>query len=82
MKIAREYFGEGIAILHEYLYVLTYRKQTVLRFPLSAFAAGPEGLNAVKPEKFPFPAREGWGLTTDGCNLLATTGAAELLWID
>ena len=73
MPIAREYFGEGIVILHDYLYALTYRKRVVLRFPLAAFALG-AAPGGIQPESFPFPEAEGWGLTTDGCNLLATTG--------
>lgn len=68
VAIPSEIFSEGLALLGGKLYMLTYQSHVILEFDASSLAVG--------PTRHPFPYGEGWGLTTDGCDLLATTGSA------
>eukprot|EP00930_Biecheleria_cincta_P007280 TRINITY_DN108481_c0_g1_i1.p1 TRINITY_DN108481_c0_g1~~TRINITY_DN108481_c0_g1_i1.p1 ORF type:complete len:361 (+),score=43.86 TRINITY_DN108481_c0_g1_i1:20-1102(+) len=60
-----KYFGEGLTVLKDSLLVLTYQHHEMLEYDARS-------LELVRTH--PFPYGEGWGLTTDGCDLLATTG--------
>lgn len=64
--VPREFFGEGIALLGGALYLLTYQHSVVLEYDAATFK---------EKRRHQFPYGEGWGLTTDGCDLLATTGS-------
>ncbi|CAE7661477.1 QCT [Symbiodinium sp. CCMP2456] len=64
-----KYFGEGTVELGTSLFVLTYQHKVMLEYDR-------ETLTVTRVH--PFPYGEGWGLTTDGCDLLATTGAPYL----
>lgn len=64
-----KYFGEGTVELGTSLFVLTYQHKVMLEYDR-------ETLKVTRVH--PFPYGEGWGLTTDGCDLLATTGAPYL----
>jgi len=68
VKIPDGIFSEGLALLHGRLYMLTYKKHVVWEFDAHTLAR--------TPSQHPFPYGEGWGLTTDGCDLLATTGSS------
>jgi len=68
--VPREIFSEGLVMLKGHLYMLTYKSLQILEFD-------PHSLN-LAPVRHPFPYGEGWGLTTDGCDLLATTGSPYL----
>ena len=50
-------------------FVLTYQHKEMLEYD-------PETLKVTRIH--PFPYGEGWGLTTDGCDLIATTGSPYL----
>ena len=63
---------EGIAIVGDCLISLTYTSQTALRFSLPDLALVGE-----------FPYRgEGWGLTSDGLDLLMTNGGSSISRMD
>jgi len=68
----RKYFGEGSAILDGELYVLTWTNKVAFRYD----AATLEYKSTVG-----YP-REGWGLTTDGKQLIASDGSATLYFLD
>ncbi len=63
-------FGEGLAVLNETLYQLTWKAGRVYRYDLS----GKEPL-LLEPLR---NDREGWGLTTNGQHLIASDGSAFL----
>ena len=63
-------FGEGIAVLNDTLYQLTWKAGRVYRYDLS----GKEPL-LLEPLR---NDREGWGLTTNGQHLIASDGSAFL----
>jgi len=63
-------FGEGIAVLNDTLYQLTWKAGRVYRYDLSGKKPSP--LEPLRND------REGWGLTTDGHSLIASDGSAFL----
>ena len=67
------YFGEGICILQDKVYQLTYQNQEAFVYQFPSFnLAG----------KFKYGNKEGWGLTTDGTNLVMSDGTSQLSFID
>jgi glutamine cyclotransferase len=66
------YFGEGIAILNGKVFQLTWRnkKGFVYRFP-----------SFEKIGEFDYPG-EGWGLTTDGAQLIMSDGTDKITFLD
>lgn len=67
----RKYFGEGSVILDGVLYVLTWTNKV-------AFLYDPATLEYRRTVSYP---REGWGLTTDGKELIASDGSATLYFL-
>lgn len=68
-----KYFGEGITILNDKIYQLTYRAQKGFVYNLNDFAV---------IDSFTFKSKEGWGLTNDGKYLIMSNGTHELTWLD
>lgn len=68
-----KYFGEGIAILNNKLYQLTYENQTGFIYDATTF----KGMG-----QFTYRNKEGWGLTTDGTNLIMSDGTIDLTYLD
>lgn len=66
------YFGEGISIVNNKLYQLTWQKHKVFVYDLPS-------LNKVKEMTWPY---EGWGMTTDGKNLIISTGSSNLYYVN
>ena len=67
------YFGEGIAIVKDKLYQLTYKNQQGFIYDAATFK---------KLGDFKYANPEGWGLTTDGGSLIMSDGTAKLTWLD
>ena len=67
-----EYFGEGSVIFGSKLYLLTWESNR-------AFVYDPVTWQLESAWKYP---REGWGLTTDGKNLIASDGSSKLYFMD
>ena len=63
-------FGEGLAVLDNVLYQLTWKAGRVYRYDLSG--EEPSALEPLRNDG------EGWGLTTDGHSLIASDGSAFL----
>jgi len=68
-----KYFGEGITFLKDKVYQLTW--QTKVGFIYDAKSFKPLG-------QFPIPAKEGWGMTTDGTNLIISDGTSNISYVD
>ncbi len=68
-----KYFGEGIAILNDKIYQLTYKTKTGFVYDLKTFK---------KIQDFSFSNNEGWGLTTDGKSLIMSDGTYNLTYLD
>ncbi len=73
VRMPDRYFGEGITIMGEKIYQLTYKDQVGFVYNLSDFAV---------IDSFRFESKEGWGLTNDGKNLIMSDGTGTLTFID
>ena len=67
------YFGEGITILGDKLYQLTWTNKKGFIYDLKTFK---------RLGEFTFPSKEGWGLTTDGSSLIMSDGSSNLTYLD
>lgn len=66
------YFAEGITLLEDQIYQLTYHEQTGFVYDINSFQ--------VK-NTFSYQS-EGWGLTTDGHQLIMSNGSAAVSFIN
>ena len=71
-KLNSKYFGEGSVILGDVLYVLTWTNKVV-------FCYDPSTLTYRSTLSYP---REGWGITTDGKQLIASDGSSWLYFLN
>ena len=71
-RFARKYFGEGSVILGETLYILTWTNKVAFKY----------NAKTLKYESTLSYNREGWGLTTDGKQLIASDGTSNLYFMD
>ncbi|WP_316750939.1 glutaminyl-peptide cyclotransferase [Pedobacter gandavensis] len=67
-----KYFGEGIAVLKNKLYQLTYKNQLGFIYDATTFK---------KISEFRYANLEGWGLTTDDKSLIMSDGTDNLTYI-
>ncbi|MDP4262348.1 MAG: glutaminyl-peptide cyclotransferase [Bacteroidota bacterium] len=67
-----KYFGEGISIIRDTVYQLTYQTKVVFVYTLKDFK---------KIKEFTINT-EGWGMTTDGKELIASDGSSYLYYYD
>ena len=72
IKLDSAYFGEGITVLHDTLYQLTYQEGVVFVYDVKTFR---------KLTQLPFKG-EGWGLTNDGKNIIASNGSSSLYYYE
>lgn len=70
--IAKNEFGEGITILNNKIYQLTWQNHKVHVYDLAT-------LKKVKEFSWTY---EGWGITSDGKNLIISTGSSNLYYVD
>lgn len=66
------YFGEGISELNGKIYQLTYKKHKV-------FVYDAKTLKKIQERTWPY---EGWGMTTDGKQLLVSTGSSHIYFVN
>ncbi len=67
-----QYFGEGITILNNKLYQLTWQSHVGFVYDAKTFE---------KIKEFSYPT-EGWGLTHDNHHLIMTDGTEKLIYLD
>ena len=72
IKLDDKYFGEGIAILHDTIYQLTWQNNVVFVYSVNDFK---------KIKEFHINT-EGWGITTDGKQLIVSDGSSNLYFYD
>lgn len=70
---SKAYFGEGIAVLNDRIFMLTYKNKI-------GFVIDPKTFKQIKT--FPFTNEEGWGLTSDENYLIMSDGTSRLSYID
>lgn len=72
IKLSSEFFGEGMTVLRDKVYQLTWQNQKGFVYDLETLAP---------VEEFSYTG-EGWGLTTDGQALILSDGTSKLRFID
>ncbi len=72
LDFAPKYFAEGSVILNGKLYILTWTNKVAFKYDAAT-------LQYKSTHGYP---REGWGLTTDGKQLIASDGSANLYFMD
>jgi glutamine cyclotransferase len=70
--LPREYFGEGITILGDKIYQLTWREMTAFEYDLKDF-------KLLRELRY---SGEGWGLTNDGTNLIMSDGTHVIRFVN
>jgi glutaminyl-peptide cyclotransferase len=66
------YFGEGISILNNKIYQLTWREHKVFVYDAST-------LKKINELTWPY---DGWGMTNNGKDLIISTGSSNLYFVD
>jgi glutaminyl-peptide cyclotransferase len=78
-SLEAQYFGEGIALFGDKIYQLTWRNGVGFIYDKTSF-------NQLGSWNYPPAGRtlpvEGWGLTTDGQQLIMSDGTANLYFLD
>lgn len=72
VALGDEFFGEGMTILNNNIYQLTWQNQTGIIYALSTFR---------KTGTFNYQG-EGWGLTTDGKSLIMSNGTSVITFLN
>ncbi|HJV20745.1 MAG TPA: glutaminyl-peptide cyclotransferase [Sediminibacterium sp.] len=72
VTIGDQYFGEGITLLNNKIYQLTWQEHKVFVYDAASFK---------KVKEFDW-TYEGWGLTTDGKQLIISTGGSNLYYVN
>jgi glutamine cyclotransferase len=70
IRLEDKYFGEGITILRDTVYQLTWQERKVFVYTLPDF-------KKIKTFDVNF---EGWGITHDGTNLIVSNGSGEIFF--
>ncbi len=74
LNLDKKYFGEGLTILHDTIYQLTYKERTVFVYTLD--------FKKIKELSFTTDNGQGWGMTTDGTYLIADDGSSNLYYYE
>jgi glutaminyl-peptide cyclotransferase len=69
--IAEEYFAEGLTILNDRIYQITWREQTAFQYDMN--------FKLIKEFRY---SGAGWGLTNDGTNLIMSDGTHIIRFIN
>lgn len=69
----QKYFGEGIVFLNGKVYQLTYTTKIGFIY---------EAKTVQKLGEFTFPSQEGWGMTTNGAQLIMSDGTSNISYLD
>ena len=72
LKLKDEYFGEGVTVLGNKIYQLTYKNHI-------GFVYNREAFSIIKTFEVPF---DGWGMTTDGKQLIISDGTNTIHFFD
>jgi glutaminyl-peptide cyclotransferase len=73
IKLDDEFFGEGITLLNDKIYQLTYKSKVGFIYDAKSFEL---------IRKFDLQTVEGWGLTNDNKNLISSDGSSVLYYYD
>jgi glutamine cyclotransferase len=72
IKLENQFFGEGIALLFDKIYQLTWRSNIGFVYDKHRF---------FLRQRFEYPT-EGWGMTSDGTHLIMSDGSSKVYFYD
>jgi len=72
ISLDKKYFGEGVTILNDTIYQLTWKEKVVFVYTMKDFR---------KVKELPLNT-DGWGITTDGTNLIVSDGGSDLYFYE
>lgn len=73
VSLRKSVFGEGITILNDKIYQLTYQSKNGYVYDLNTYK---------KINTFTIQTKEGWGITNDGESLILSDGSSALNFVD
>ena len=73
VPVDRKYFAEGMCIVGNYIFMLTWREKTLLIYDKNS-------LELVGSKTYSTHTGEGWGITHDGTNLIVSDGSNFLIF--
>jgi glutamine cyclotransferase len=73
VALGPQYFGEGIVIINDTIYQLTYKEKIGFMYSLKDFK---------KIGEFRFASPEGWAMTTNGKEIIASDGTSNLYFYE
>ena len=73
--LPEEYFGEGLTLLNNKIYQLTYKKQIGFVYDFETF-------EKIGTFNYPNLIKEGWGITHNNEHLIVSDGSDKLYFID
>jgi glutamine cyclotransferase len=73
LNLASDIFGEGITIFQDRIFQLTYKSQVGFVYEKESF---------TRLQRVYYDNKEGWGLTTDGKNLIMSDGSHLIYYMD
>lgn len=68
-----KYFGEGIVIVNDTIYQWTYKNKIGFMYSVNDFK---------KLGEFKYASEEGWGMTTDGKQIIASDGTSNIYYYE
>lgn len=71
----KQYFGEGITVLNNKIYFLTYTTKVGFVYDANTYAK-------IKEFEFDPAIKQGWGITTDEKNLIVSDGTSKIHFLD
>ena len=71
LTLNEKYFGEGLTVLNDTIYQMTYKEKTGFVYDMN--------FNLLRTFTY---ETEGWGMTTDGKNLIMSDGSSNLYYRD
>jgi glutamine cyclotransferase len=74
LDLDQKFFGEGIVILRDTIYQLTYTERAVFVYTMD--------FKKIKEYTITTDNGQGWGMTTDGTNLIVDDGSSNLYFYD
>ncbi|MEZ5018381.1 MAG: glutaminyl-peptide cyclotransferase [Flavipsychrobacter sp.] len=72
-KLENKYFGEGITVMGDKIYQLTYQAKTGFVYDKKTFKL---------LKTFSFDSKEGWGMTNDSTHIIYGDGTDQLYFLD
>lgn len=74
ISLDKKYFGEGIVILHDTIYQLTYTEKVIFVYDMD--------FKKINELTITTDNGQGWGMTTDGTHLIVDDGTSNLYYYE